>query len=220
MRKLRNFVFAVLGVVLVIVLAGLGFYFGRGGHTQIAQGGAAQGLGSQGIDAQGAAAPGREQAQPTSSPQPAAGPVQASVFEQQVREAKIVSCARMFSALGNGMTRNFDYTAQSRWDGRSANDHAIASMVALKPHAQAPGLQPDGGVIFAAPVGGACEGQVVRVTPVARACPDVAAQLAKSNGQSSPLGEMALMTMPGGVQVMLVPFDRACVTVTVLKTAG
>ena len=201
MRKVRNFALALLGVVLVIGLAGVGFFLGNKGH---------------GPNPQSAAVTAGHE--PASSPQPAAGPVQQSVFERQVQEAKLVACGKTFAALGNGMSRNFDYTVQSRWDSRSANDHAVASLVALKP--QVAGGASGGGVIFAAPVAGSCEGEVVRVTPVARSCPDVAAQLEKSNGQAGPLGEMALMTMPGGVQVMLVPFDKACVTVTVLKAAG
>ncbi|MCL2716472.1 MAG: hypothetical protein FWD68_18370 [Alphaproteobacteria bacterium] len=210
MKKVRNFAFALLGVVLVIGLAGVGFYLGgnKGGH----------GVNTAGVNPQGAAAAGGAAAQPSSSPQPAAGPVQQSVFEKLVQEANIVTCGKTFAALGNGMSRNFDYTAQSRWDSRSANDHSVVSLVALKPIA--PGGAIGGGTIFAAPVGGSCEGEVVRVTPVPRSCPDVAAQLEKSNGQSGQLGELAVLSMPGGIEVMLLPFDKACVTVTVLKAAG
>jgi len=142
-----------------------------------------------------------------------------TLFDEHIRKGNIVTCAGTFSGLGREMSENFSYTVQSQWDAKAGNDHAIQSLVALTPRPGAPTRQPDAGVVFAAPVGSACEAQVVRVTPVARSCQDVAAQLARSKGQNSSVGDLSLSTMPGGAQVMLIPFDAACVTVTVLKRA-
>ena len=161
------------------------------------------------------------------SPQPAAGPQSGatppaqppSVFEDHVRQSKIVTCARMFTALGRGMSDNFSYAAQSQWDGKAGNAHAIQSLVALKPAPNAPTQQLDAGIVFAAPIGTGCEGHLVRVTPVTTTCQDVAAQLAKSEGKNTPLGDLSVSAMPNGAQVMLIPFEKSCVTMTVLRAA-
>jgi hypothetical protein len=58
------------------------------------------------------------------------------------------------------------------------------------------------------------------VTPVPRSCPDVAAKLTQSNGKNSSLGNLSVSAMPNGAQVMLIPNDKACVTVTVFRAAG
>jgi len=169
----------------------------------------------------------RPMAQSASSPQPAAGPQSGatppaqppSVFEDHVRQAKIVTCARMFTALGRGMSDNFNFSAQSQWDSKAGNAHAIQSLVAMKPAPNAPTQQLDAGIVFAAPIGAGCEGHLVRVTPVTSSCQDVAAQLAKSEGKNTPLGDLSVSNMPNGAQVMLIPFEKSCVTMTVLRAA-
>jgi len=143
-----------------------------------------------------------------------------SAFDQQVRQAGILACARTFSALGRGLSGNFLYAAQSQWSSNSANDHSIQSLVALKAQAGAPNQQPDAGIVFAAPVGGSCEGQLLRVTPVTGTCDSIAARLSKSGGIAHPFGGLSLVTVPDSAQVMLIPFSDSCVTVTVLRAEG
>ncbi|MCL2716471.1 MAG: hypothetical protein FWD68_18365 [Alphaproteobacteria bacterium] len=172
-------------------------------------------------------APAHAQPVAQTTPQPAAGlqsgatpPAQPpSVFEDHVRQSKIVTCAKMFTALGRGMSDNFSYAAQSQWDSKAGNAHAIQSLVALKPAPNAPSQQLDAGIVFAAPIGSGCEGHLVRVTPVTTSCQDVAAQLARSEGKNTPLGDLSVSAMPNGAQVMLIPFEKSCVTMTVLRAA-
>lgn len=96
----------------------------------------------------------------------------------------------------------------------------MQSLVALGPAQNAPNAQRAAGVVFAAPVGSACEGNLVRVTPSADTCPAVAAELAKLNGQNGVLGDLATITLPNGAQVVLIPVGNACVAVTALRIAG
>ncbi|MCL2716975.1 MAG: hypothetical protein FWD68_21115 [Alphaproteobacteria bacterium] len=177
--------------------------------------------------AEGTHAGARAEGRATATPLPAAGPHGGaqppaqgpSVFEDHVKKSGIVACARVFTGLGARMTNNVSYAAQSQWDSKAGNRHAIQALVALKPAPGGAEGQADGGIVFAAPVGGSCEGHLVRVTPVSSSCGEVAAELAKSSGSNRPLGDLSVSAMPNGSQVMLIPFEKACVTVTVLRAA-
>ncbi|WP_143201872.1 hypothetical protein [Bradyrhizobium sp. NAS96.2] len=158
---------------------------------------------------------------------------QPTVFDEHARQGNVVTCANLFGTLGRGLAMNSNYTAQSQWDAKAGNSHSVQSLVALAPNQgpqnqasqgnQAPQgntAQQAAGVVFAAPVGSACEGNLVRVTPRAENCSTVAAELAKLNGQSGALGELATIALPNGAQVVLIPFGNACVAVTALRVAG
>jgi hypothetical protein len=152
---------------------------------------------------------------------PAAGQQQATVFDEHARQANITTCANLFGTLGRGLTANTTYTAQSQWDSRAGNVHSVQSLVALNQAApNNAAAQPAAGVVFAAPVGSGCEGNLVRVTPNPQSCPAVAAELGKLNGQSGALGDLSTLTLPNGAQVLLIPFGNACVAVTALRVAG
>jgi hypothetical protein len=156
-----------------------------------------------------------------SVPPPQAGQ-QPTVFDEHARQGNIVACANLFGMLGRGLAMNSNYTAQSQWDAKAGNSHSVQSLVALAPN-QAPAnnaSQQAAGIVFAAPVGSSCEGNLVRVTPRAESCPTVAAELAKLNGQSGTLGDLATIALPNGAQVVLIPFGNACVAVTALRVAG
>lgn len=164
----------------------------------------------------------KPQAQPAVAPaQPAAAQQQQpTVFDEHARQGNIVTCANLFGTLGRGLTPNSTYTAQSQWDSKAGNVHSVQSLVALNQTAANNTNQPAAGVVFAAPVGSACEGNLVRVTPSPESCPAVAAELAKLNGQNGTLGDLATITLPNGAQIMLIPFGNACVAVTALRVAG
>lgn len=166
-------------------------------------------------------------AAPASVPPQQAGQ-QPTVFDDQARQANIVTCANLFGTLGRGLAMNSNYTAQSQWDAKAGNSHSVQSLVALAPN-QAPqgnqvppgtAVQQAAGVVFAAPVGSSCEGNLVRVTPRTENCSTVAAELAKLNGQTGALGELATVALSNGAQVVLIPFGNTCVAVTALRVAG
>ncbi|WP_223966908.1 hypothetical protein [Bradyrhizobium sp. RD5-C2] len=147
---------------------------------------------------------------------------QSTVFDEHARQGNVVTCANLFGLLGRGLATNSNYTAQSQWDSKAGNSHSVQSLVALAP-LQAPqgsAAQRAAGIVFAAPVGSSCEGNLVRVTPSPESCPTVAAELAKLNGQNGTLGDLATIALPNGAQVVLIPFGNACVAVTALRVAG
>jgi hypothetical protein len=166
----------------------------------------------------------RAQAQPAAAvaaqPQPAAAQQQATVFDEHARQGNITTCANLFGTLGRGLTVNSTYTAQSQWDSKAGNVHSVQSLVALNQPAPNNATQRAAGVVFAAPVGSGCEGNLVRVTPSPESCPAVAAELAKLNGQTGALGDLSILTLSNGAQVVLIPFGNACVAVTALRIAG
>lgn len=147
---------------------------------------------------------------------------QPTVFDEHARQGNITTCANLFGTLGRGLAMNSTYTAQSQWDAKAGNSHSVQALVALAPNQASPGSanQQAAGIVFAAPVGSSCEGNLVRVTPRTESCSTVAAELAKLNGQNGALGELATIALPNGAQVVLIPSGNACVAVTALRVAG
>jgi hypothetical protein len=151
---------------------------------------------------------------------------QPTVFDEHARQGNIVTCANLFGTLGRGLAMNSNYAAQSQWDAKAGNSHSVQSLVTLAPNQASQGQAPQdntqraAGIVFAAPVGSSCEGNLVRVTPRTESCSTVAAELAKLNGQNGALGELATVALPNGAQVVLIPFGNACVAVTALRGAG
>lgn len=166
--------------------------------------------------AEPAAAP-ASKAQDQAAAQPAADT--ASIFEAHAQEGKFGTCSGLFTQLGRGVVADETYTAKSQWNTKAANAHAVASLVALDGAASAPG-QRSAGMVFAAPVGRSCEGTLVRVTPVKAPCQAVATELVNQNGQPGTLGDLPMVAMPNGAQVVLVPLDESCVAMTSLSLAG
>jgi len=150
--------------------------------------------------------------------QPQQGVQQPTVFDEHARQGNVVTCANVFGALGRGVAANTTFTAQTQWDAKAGNAHSVQSLVALSPTNNS--ALRAAGVVFAAPVGSACEGNLVRVTPSAESCPAVAAELSRLNGQNGTLGDLATLSLPNGAQVMLIPFGNACIAVTALRIAG
>ena len=162
------------------------------------------------------AQPRQEQAQPNTA---AAQAPPATIFDEHAREGKLVTCANVFGALGRGVAADSTYTVRTQWDSKVGDAHSVQSIVALTGGSANP-AQRGAGVVFAAPIGHSCEGTLVRVTPTNDNCQTVATMLAKLNGQSSALGDLPLIALPNGAQVMLVPFGNACVAVTTLRASG
>ncbi|TWS94451.1 hypothetical protein [Reyranella sp. CPCC 100927] len=164
-----------------------------------------------------AAAPTPQTQQQPPQGQPAPQP---TVFDEHAKQGKIAKCANVFGGLGRLVAAGSAYSAKSTWNAEAGDAHSVQSVVALSNVNPANPAQRAAGIVFAAPVGNACEGSLVRVTPTTDNCQVVAAELAKQNGQTGVLGDMTLMTMPNGAQVMLVPLANACVAVSVLQGAG
>lgn len=160
------------------------------------------------------------QTQQTAAAQPAAAAATATVFDEHVKQAKIGACGNVFSALGRGVAADASYTAQTQWNTKAADAHAVESIVALAGGPATQGM-PAAGIVFTAPVGRSCEGTLVRVTPVKASCQTVATQLVdQEKGQTGMLGDLPLVSLPNGARVVLMPIDENCVAMTSLRAAG
>lgn len=227
----RTFVLIVSSVIVALVVAAFGAgvvgYAQQGQPTQLQPSNAAPPPVKKPVVAKPPPKPqaqGQGQGQAgnaaAAQPQPAAQQ-QPTVFDEHARQGHVTTCANVFGSLGRGLATNSTYTAQSQWDAKAGNAHSMQSLVALSPNPNPQNnTQRAAGVVFAAPVGSACEGNLVRVTPSAESCPAVAAELAKLQGQNGALGDLATITLQNGAQVMLIPFGNACVAVTALRIAG
>jgi hypothetical protein len=143
----------------------------------------------------------------------------ASVFDQHAQQGNIKTCAKVFGVLGRLVAADSKYTAQTQWDSNAGNDHSVESLVALEGGAGNP-TQQAAGVVYAAPVGETCEGAFVRVTPTNSNCQAVATELGRLNGKGAALGNLGVINMENGTQVMLVPFGNACIAVSTLRASG
>lgn len=204
----------LLGAASAVVIAGAIVAFDLIGFAQ---------LPAQAADARKPAAeapkaqePAAQAQQPAAAQQVAAAP---TIFEEHARQAKIGACGNVFAALGRGVAADANFTVKTQWNNKAADAHAVESLVALSGDPSTQG-QAAAGVVFTAPVGRSCEGTLVRVTPVKASCQAVGTELVNQKGQTGTIGELPLVTMPNGAQVMLVPLDDNCVAVTSLRAAG
>ncbi len=210
----------LLGTVSVALIAGAVVAFDLIGFAQ---------LPAQAADARKPAveAP-KAQEQAAQTQQPAAAQQQAAanttatatVFDEHVKQAKIGACGNVFSALGRGVAADASYSAQTQWNTKAADAHAVESIVAMAGGPSTQGMAA-AGVVFTAPVGRSCEGTLVRVTPVKASCQTVATQLVgQEKGQAGMLGDLPLVSLPNGARVVLMPIDENCVAMTSLRAAG
>ncbi|MFC7399958.1 hypothetical protein ACFQU1_22400 [Chelatococcus sp. GCM10030263] len=156
----------------------------------------------------------------TQQPNQAAAQAQPeTVFDEHARQGNIKTCAKVFGVLGRLLAADSTFTAQTQWESASGDSHSVQSIVALNGGSGNP-TQQAAGVVFAAPIGQTCEGTLVRVTPTNSNCQAVAADLGKMNGKGASLGNLGVINMENGTQVMLVPFGNACIAVSTLRASG
>jgi hypothetical protein len=213
----------LLGTVSVALIAGAVVAFDLVGFAQLpAQAADARKPAAEAPKAQEQAAQNKQPAaaQPA-APQPAAATTATgTVFDEHVKQAKIGACGNVFSALGRGVAADASYAAQTQWDTKAVDAHAVESIVALSAGPSTQGM-PAAGVVFTAPVGRSCEGTLVRVTPVKASCQAVATQLVgQEKGQAGMLGDLPLVSLPNGARVVLMSIDGNCVAMTSLRAVG
>jgi len=209
----------LLGTVSVALIAGAVVAFDLIGFAQLpAQAADAKKPAVEAPKAQEQAA---QTQQPAAAQQAAANTTAtATVFDEHVKQAKIGACGNVFSALGRGVAADASYSAQTQWNTKAADAHAVESIVAMAGGPSTQGMAA-AGVVFTAPVGRSCEGTLVRVTPVKASCQTVATQLVdQEKGQAAMLGDLPLVSLPNGARVVLMPIDENCVAMTSLRAAG
>ncbi|NSX02691.1 hypothetical protein [Cupriavidus gilardii] len=139
----------------------------------------------------------------------------AASFQKQAADLGIKSCANLFAALGDSLTRGTTYASNAATQKDAPNDHAAQAVVGMR--YDTPNYKgQSAGVVFTSPTKSGCEGGLVRVAPFPQSCPDVVKQLPQGSTLATTLSGTPLYNLGGNQgQALLVPSGNSCVVVTV-----
>jgi hypothetical protein len=143
-----------------------------------------------------------------------AAPANAAVFRDQASKVGARSCADLYEALGQGLTRGAAFSVKTEADQAAPDAHLVRGLLGLTYD------QPDlkgsaGGVVVAAPGQGGCEGYLVRVAPFQKPCAEVVGLLpAGSTAGQALLGVWQYQLAGNQGQALMIPSGSTCVVVT------
>jgi len=141
-------------------------------------------------------------------------------FLDHAKKAGLTTCGRVFPMLGQLLGNGAQYNVQTDWDGTEPNKHSVQALVGLN-YASQSYSGPAAGIVFASPVGSACEGGMVRIAPFPKKCQDVPAGFPQGSTPAPNLGQVSVYNLASdGGQVLLIPSGESCVVVSVARGAG
>jgi hypothetical protein len=141
-------------------------------------------------------------------------PAKAEVFRDQANKLGARSCAGLYEALGQGVTRGAAYAVKTEADPGAPDAHIVQGMLGMTYD------QPDlkgqaGGVVLAAPGTGGCEGYLVRVAPFQKPCAEVVRLLPAGSTAGQSLSGVWQYQLGGTQgQALMIPSGASCVVVT------
>jgi hypothetical protein len=143
-----------------------------------------------------------------------AAPATAAVFRDQANKVGARSCADVYEALGQGLTRGAAFSVKTEADQTAPDSHLVRGLLGLA--YDQPDLKgPAGGVVVAAPGQGGCEGYLVRVAPFQKPCAEVVSLLpAGSTAAPALLGVWQYQLAGTQGQALMIPSGSTCVVVT------
>jgi hypothetical protein len=141
-------------------------------------------------------------------------PASADVFRDQANKVGARSCADLYQALGQGLTRGAAYSVKTEADKTAPDAHLVQGVLGLT--YDQPDLKgPAGGVVLAAPGQGGCEGYMVRVAPFQKPCAEVVSLLPAGSTAGEALSGVWRYQLAGNQgQALMIPGGAACVVVT------
>lgn len=142
-----------------------------------------------------------------------------TIFDEHAEKAGVKNCKKLFPALGAAGAGGGTFKVVTRWDEKAPDDHSLISLFGMS-LGGSQSASNGAGVVFATPVGKGCEGASVRVVPVNEDCQTFAKTLPQGSQLTDDLQGVALVTLPGDFQTMLVSSASSCVVVTVVGRAG
>lgn len=153
-------------------------------------------------------------AQSADAQAPAADP-----FRDQADQLGVRRCADVFSALGRTVAWGSTFAVQTQAADAEPDAHSIQGVVGMT-YSTPDYSGQAAGIVSAAPAGGGCEGQLVRVAPFQRACPDVLELLPAGSEPAGELSGVPLYNLGDNQgQALLVSSGETCVVVTVAQGA-
>lgn len=143
---------------------------------------------------------------------PATNPIQ-----EQVRKLGLKTCAGMFTALGESLTHGSAYMLSGKADSKRPDGHAVQGIAGMTYNT--PDLKgPAAGIVFAAPMAGGCEGNLVRVAPFQKACPQIVGFLPAGSTLAGNLSGVPLYNLGGNQgQALMIASGPTCVVVTIAQ---
>ncbi len=151
---------------------------------------------------------------PVAAAAAATAPANAAVFRDQANKVGAQSCANLYEALGQGLTRGAAFSVKTEADQAAPDAHLVRGLLGLTYD------QPDlkgsaGGVVVAAPGQGGCEGYLVRVAPFQKPCAEVVSLLPAGSTAGQPLLGVWEYQLAGNQgQALMIPSGSTCVVVT------
>ncbi|WP_143271230.1 hypothetical protein [Bradyrhizobium brasilense] len=135
-----------------------------------------------------------------------------SPFDENINRSGVKTCAKGYVGLGQGLLPlQSEFATLFQWNKENADAHSVQSLVGIRASDQNVA-----GVIFAVPVGGVCEGQFVRVTPVATSCSAFAREMNPKSTVQANLGQIPVIATAEGLHVLLVPAGETACTVVLV----
>lgn len=206
-------ILALAAAALVLVSGGVFFAY----ENLIGSEASAQN--ASGKQPQGKAAP-QPQARPQQQSAPtASAPGIADPFTAHAAQAAIRTCASTYAALGKALTEGSQYTVQTQTGKTDADRRSVQGVVGMLYKSGEGYSAPASGIVFAAPNGQSCEGEMVRVVPFAQNCQAAEALLPKGSARQEELAGIPIFALPAGGQAILLPAGRGCVAISVLRVA-
>ena len=146
---------------------------------------------------------------------------QKTIFSEHVEKAGVTACKDVFPALGFAAAAGSTFNATTSWSDKDPASHSISSIVGMR--FDTGQLKGSGAsFVFSAPTPAkdGCEGTFVRVVPVAQDCSSFAATLPKESTLGPSLQGLPVITLPSGVQTVLIPSaGNGCVVLTTSRAA-
>jgi hypothetical protein len=141
-------------------------------------------------------------------------PASVDVFRDQANKVGARSCADLYEALGQGLTRGAAYSVKTEADKTAPDAHLVQGVLGLT--YDQPDLKgPAGGVVLAAPGQGGCEGYMVRVAPFQKPCAEVVSLLPAGSTAGQALSGVWRYQLAGNQgQALMIPSGSTCVVVT------
>ena len=144
----------------------------------------------------------------------AAAPAQVAVFRDQANKVGAQSCANLYEALGQGLTRGAAFSVKTEADKTAPDAHLVQGVLGMT--YDLPDLKgAAGGVVLAAPGAGGCEGYLVRVAPFQKPCAEVVSLLPAGSTAGQSLSGVWRYQLGGTQgQALMIPNGSTCVVVT------
>ncbi|MBW8858872.1 MAG: hypothetical protein JF570_03850 [Caulobacter sp.] len=141
-------------------------------------------------------------------------PASVDVFREQANKVGARSCADLYEALGQGLTRGAAYSVKTEADKAAPDAHLVQGVLGMT-YDQPELKGPAGGVVLAAPGQGGCEGYMVRVAPFQKPCAEVVSLLPAGSTAGQALSGVWRYQLAGNQgQALMIPSGAACVVVT------